>query len=371
MQRSGPNFHLPGCRGSHTRALRQTIWACWAVSSMLLLVPAAQAEETLADSTTLPVALQHIYASGVPHSLDELRLMDEHQRALVERLQPVTVGIGIKSTQGSGVIISADGYVLTAAHVAGEANRQVDIMTSDGRTWSGMTLGMYKTLDAALIKITAASHGAGDEQSAAEEQTWPYAAMGDSANLRPGSWCLALGHPGGFQPDRQAPVRFGRVLTVNKRVIETDCILIGGDSGGPLFDMEGRVVGVHSRIGVGLTKNLHVPVHAYQDNWKRLARGESWGDLRELTGPPRIGVKGEPGVVEARIFQVLPASPAEAAGLRSGDLVVRVGDEGVSTFDDLKQSVARLNPGDDVTVIVLRGTERKEFTVIIGAGSAQ
>jgi serine protease Do len=191
--------------------------------------------------------------------------------------------------------------------------------------------------------------------------------MGDTARLRAGSWCLALGHPGGYQLDRLPSARFGRVLVVNDKLIETDCILIGGDSGGPLFDMEGRVVGIHSRIGSQLSKNLHVPVHAYRDSWDRLVRGEKWGSLLSLVGRPVIGVLGDRNTEVPRIAQVLPASPAESAGLQPGDLVVRFGDDEVKKFGDLKDLVSRRSPGDEVVVVVLRGEKTMEFSLVVGA----
>jgi serine protease Do len=338
------------------------VWAMGAIVATAAVTAAAQDD----GASTLPVALQRIYSSGVPTSVDELRLMDEHQRTLVQRLLQVTVGLEIGPTQGSGVIISSDGYILTAAHVAGEANRNVWVMTSDGRRLRGKTLGMNKGMDAGLIKIDDAPREGEDPPPDAKNQ-WPHADMGSASELRPGSWCLALGHPGGYQLDRQPAARFGRVLSVTNSVIESDCILIGGDSGGPLFDMEGRVVGIHSRIGSRLTKNLHVPVHAYRDNWERLVRGESWGSLLDLIGRPMIGVLGDRNTDEPRIAQVLPASPAESAGLQAGDLVIRFGDDEVKKFDDLKELVGRRNPGDEVTIVVTRGTETMEFPLVVGA----
>ena len=186
--------------------------------------------------------------------------MDQHQQELVEKVTAVTVGLQIGPTQGSGVLVSKEGHVLTAAHVAGRAGLEVRVIMPDGRKYRGTTLGMNKGVDAAMLKINR-------QLRDGEEIAWPYASMGQAAELEPGSWCLALGHPGGYQTDRQPVVRFGRVLSTNKMVITTDCKLIGGDSGGPLFDMEGNVIGIHSRIGTKVTKNLHVPIDNYRINW--------------------------------------------------------------------------------------------------------
>jgi serine protease Do len=309
---------------------------------------------------SMPVALSRIYDSGTPETLEDLRLMDAYQRQLVRKVASATVGVQIGATQGSGVIISPEGYVLTAAHVAGTPKLEVSVIFPDGQRHRGRTLGMNKNLDAGLIKLD-------PPQADQHEGPWPSVDMGHASDLRPGSWCLALGHPGGYQPGREPVARFGRVLVNRDSVIETDCILVGGDSGGPLFDMEGKVVGVHSRIGSHLTKNLHVPVEAYRADWDRLAGGESWGSLLSVIGRPIIGVLGDRDSDEPRISQVLPASPAEAAGLQPGDLIVRFGGEEVQEFKRLKELVDRRQPGDEVVVEVRRGDETREFRLIVGA----
>ena len=308
----------------------------------------------------MPVALSRIYDAGTPETLEDLRLMDAYQRELVRRVASATVGIQIGTTQGSGVIINPEGYVLTAAHVTGQVGLEVRVMFPDGRHHRGRTLGMNKSLDAGLIKLD-------PPQADQNEGPWPSVAMGRASDLRPGSWCLALGHAGGYQPGREPVARFGRVLANRDSVIETDCILVGGDSGGPLFDMEGRVVGVHSRIGSHLTKNLHVPVEAYRADWDRLARGDSWGSLLSVIGRPIIGVLGDRNSDEPRISQVLPASPAERAGLQPGDLIVRFGGEEVREFKRLKELVDRRQPGDTVLVEVRRGDQTREFLLMVGA----
>src|SRR5690606_1520398 len=120
------------------------------------------------------------------------------------------------------------------------------------------------SIDSGLMEIT-------------DQGDFPAVEMGDSSKLKRGQWVLALGHPGGFESGRRPVLRLGRILDVEDDAIRTDCTLVGGDSGGPLFDMQGRVIAIHSRIGGPLTANIHVPVNVYKENWDRLAAGEAWG----------------------------------------------------------------------------------------------
>jgi Trypsin-like peptidase domain len=102
--------------------------------------------------------------------------------------------------------------------------------------------------------------------------------MGKSGELAKGQWVIGIGHPGGFRPNRTPVVRVGRILHTDSFVLRTDCTLVGGDSGGPLFDMQGRVIGIHSRIGgFAITENMHVPVDTFRATWDKLAEGRSWG----------------------------------------------------------------------------------------------
>ncbi len=127
---------------------------------------------------------------------------------------------------------------------------------------------MYVSADAGLMKI-------------ADKGPWPHVEMGHSAELRPGVWCLALGHPLGYEKDRPPVVRVGRILRVGPTLVQSDCPLVGGDSGGPLFDLQGRVIAIHSRIGGPTDINLHVPVDVFHENWERLTKGEAWEDQIE------------------------------------------------------------------------------------------
>jgi S1-C subfamily serine protease len=315
-----------------------------------------------ADAGALSAQLERIFSGEVPTSIDDLKAMQEHQRWLARKVIPCTVGVMVGGAQGSGVIVSKDGYVLTAAHVVGQPGRPVRFTMPDGSAVMGTTLGVNRRIDAGLMKIT------GDEINGQKVEEWPFLEMGSSTDLKPGQWCMATGHPGGPQRDREPVVRFGRILEADENVIKTDCKLVGGDSGGPLFDVQGRVIAIHSRIGGRLTDNLHVPVNTYREDWDRLAAGEEWGrfpGLPSLRRGPYLGVGGSPEGEEARIESVGEGTPAEKAGIKVGDVVKQFNGKEVSTFEDLQDAVSETRPGQVVKVVVERDGETKELEVRI------
>lgn len=292
----------------------------------------------------------------LPASLEELQQLEAQIRQTVQRVLPATVAVRVGGGQGSGVIISPTGYVLTAGHVAGDAHREATVIFADGKKVRARTLGIDRTADAGLLQL----EGNGP---------WPHVDMGDTQKVKLGQWCLALGHPGGYQPGRPPVVRLGRIVQLTPRFLRTECTLVGGDSGGPLFDLEGRVIGIHSRIGISLTANLHVPVNIFRTDWERLAAGEVWGE-RKPAGKPRdkafLGVQGNPEVEPCRIEEVLPDSPAARAGLRPGDILTQLDEQQLNSFADLAAAVARYRPGDRVTLQVQRGRQRLTLSVVLG-----
>lgn len=206
--------------------------------------------------------LDAVFDKPAPEGASDLRVIEQAARDLAEKLIPCTVGISVGMAQASGVIVSQDGYVLTAAHVAGRPGREVQVKLDDGTELDATTLGIHTEADGGLIKITS-------------EGSWPYAAIVSPDEApRVGDWCLATGHPSGYQSDRDAPVRLGRVIEINTHVIQTDCAITEGDSGGPLFDMQGRVIGIHSRIAEEVTENLHGPALAFHEAWEQLKAGK-------------------------------------------------------------------------------------------------
>jgi serine protease Do len=284
----------------------------------------------------------------LPENVQDLRAIQERVKKMAAKVMPCVVGIRIEHAAGSGVIVSKDGYVLTAGHISGEPRRDVEILLPDGKTLKGETLGSNAAIDSGMIRIT-------------EKGDWPFVEMGDSAKLEVGAWCMALGHPEGFRKGRPPVLRLGRVLSRKDDFLRTDCALVGGDSGGPLFDLNGKVIGINSRISEQMTWNLHVPVDTYRANWGRLAKGDVWGGKKQRG--PYIGVEIDDN---CRIVRVVEDSPADKAGLKANDVVILFDKDQIEDADDLLTLIAKQKPGNEVPIQVRRGKKVLNFKVIIG-----
>lgn len=204
---------------------------------------------------------------------EDLPAFNQHLNEVAGRCRAATVGIVIPGgSMGSGVIIDETGLILTAAHVLPEAGGDIVIVTADGKQLPGKALGVNRGVDSGMAKITAPG-------------TYPYASIADADTMWEGDWCIAFGNGGGVQTDRPAPMRLGRVLHITSatsaiRWITTDCTVISGDSGGPLFDLDGKVIGIHSNIGMSVLVNRHVPISAYHAQWDELLKPG------EINAPP-------------------------------------------------------------------------------------
>lgn len=285
-------------------------------------------------------------APAAPKNLDDLKALEEQIRRVAERVRPCTVGVA----DGSGVVVSEDGYVLTVAHVGERAGRNVRITFPDGRRVRGRTLGNDHGMDAGLVKITT-------------EGKWPFVEMGRSGSLKPGQWCLAVGYPVSFDRRRLPPIRIGRVLRRNSSMLVTDCTIMGGDSGGPLFDLEGKLIGIGSRCSDPVTVNLYVPVDTFHDSWDRLAKGEDFDSLaREVAF---LGVSPEANEEAPRIGRVIAGSPAEKAGLKPGDVVLKFDGRLPKQYADLRALLRKKKPEDKVQLQVRRGEETLDLTVTL------
>ena len=295
-------------------------------------------------------SLQNVYAGRPPQTLKELKALEAQQSKVAAAIQLVTVNVRQGAAQGSGVII-ANNFVLTAAHVGGRPNQEAKVLLSDGTELKAQVLGMNRNVDAGLLKIV-------DTKG----KVLPYATIGKSNSLKAGQWVIGSGHPGGWQASRGAVIRVGRILNLMNDTLITDVALIGGDSGGPLFNLKGELIGIHSRIGTDVSDNMHVPVDTFEKDWDRLKSGEAWGVLPGYR--PMIGVGLKEGETRAVLGEV--SGPAFEAGLEVGDVVVKFEDQKIESFKDLQNAVLTTLPGDTVRIEVLRDNERMRFLVRVG-----
>lgn len=318
------------------------------------------ARESLSDDEFK--SFKEAISKPVPETVDDLLAIERRVRRLADDLSLATVNVRIGRAQGSGVIVSKDGYVLTAAHVSGAPGRDCTLILHDGRRVKGKTLGVNRSLDAGMVQIT--DNPDGDSNSDAD--AWPFAEMGKSDEVKVGNWVVALGHPGGYRNKRPPVLRLGRVILKRDSMVQSDCTLVGGDSGGPLFDMDGRVIGIHSRIGASTAWNFHVPISAYTDGWDRLVKAEAWGG-RTLSqpSPAIIGVQGEDHARGCRITVLSEGLPAAKAGFRVGDVITKFNNKKITGFDSLAQNVRSKKPGDAVKIELIRDGETKTFEVTL------
>lgn len=292
-----------------------------------------------------------------PASIDDLRAIQTRLQAKLPDAKAATVGVLAGGGSGSGVIVSKDGYVLTAAHVSGAPNTPVRIVLPGGEIVKGKSLGTARAADAGIIKI----EDAGD---------YPFVPMGKSQPLKAGQWCFAIGHPGGYDKERGPVVRLGRMISRNDNVVWSDCKLLGGDSGGPLFDLDGNVIGIHSRISSANDANFHAPIDAYTRDWVRLVAGEVINPLRPRvqrdSNAPFLGVAAVAHEKGALVERVVDASSAKKAGIKVGDVITHFGDDAVKDHRNLIEHILKHKINDRVNVRVIRNGKTVDLDVKLG-----
>ncbi|MFT5905835.1 MAG: serine protease Do [Cryomorphaceae bacterium] len=300
-----------------------------------------------------------VTAPAKVQSLEDLKRIQDQIKAVVKKVRPATVALtSTKSgASGSGVIVNKNGLILTAAHVV-QGNEEMSIIFPDGKAFTAKVLGSNRTKDVAMLQLV-------------KKKNWPFAEIGDSDALKIGGYVIAMGHAGGYDTRRPAPVRFGRLLSKNRKgFITSDSVLIGGDSGGPLFDINGKIVGINSSIGQSWLTNNHASISALVQDWDRLLKGDTWGELNQnpLADPdsPVMGFTFEEnrnkGVI---VMEVLDDSPAKKAGFKSGDVLVAIENEKVKNGRDLLVALNRYKPKDTVEVSLKREQEKIKLKITL------
>lgn len=265
---------------------------------------------------------------------------------------------------GSGFIISADGYVMTNAHVI-EGADEVTVKLLDKREFRAKVVGADKRTDVALLKIDASG--------------LPAVKLGDSNALKPGEWVVAIGSPFGFEHSVTAGIvsAKGRALPQENYVpfIQTDVAINPGNSGGPLFNLRGEVVGINSQIfsrsGGFMGISFAIPIDQAMDIQQQLrTRGrvshgrmgvsiqEVTRDVAEAFGLPKAG--------GALVNSVEPNGPAARAGIEPGDVILRFDGKPVAASSDLPRMVGAMKPGTKAQIEVWRKGQVRTLTVTVG-----
>jgi len=267
--------------------------------------------------------------------------------------------------QGSGFIVSADGYILTNNHVVGDADK-ITVKLQDGREFTAKTIGTDPHSDVALIKIDA--------------KGLPVLALGDSDALEVGEWVVAIGNPFGLSHTLTVGVvsakgRSSVGLADYENFIQTDAAINPGNSGGPLVDLDGRAVGMNtaifSRSGGYMGIGFAIPINMIKAIKKQLietgsvTRGYLGIVIQDLTPDlaKSFGLDLHKGVL---IAEVSKNSPAEHAGLKQGDVIIEFDGKAVEQVGSFRNHVALNAPGSSKPITVLRKGERRTLTVTIG-----
>ena len=291
-------------------------------------------------------------------SIEELKERERKVKKVVSELMPTVVAVvgNDQPATGSGVIINEDGLIMTAGHVTEAAGKELTIIFPDGRSVKGESLGANRTRDAGLARIT-------------EEGKWPFAKIGDSKKAKLGEWLIAMGHPGGYDLNRSPPIRLGRLISSGSMgMLRTDCTLVGGDSGGPLFNLEGEVIGIHSSIGGSLAENRHVPSSVFKAGWDRMLAGEIWGSLGMMAAGvnpdrPMLGVRMNDSNGQVTVDKVFPNSPAKRAGIEDGDVILKIDGIAAEQMSDVVDQVSSSSAGDVLEVQIMRDDKEQSFKV--------
>ena len=291
-------------------------------------------------------------------SIEELKERERKVKKVVSELMPTVVAVvgNDQPATGSGVIINEDGLIMTAGHVTEAAGKELTIIFPDGRSVKGESLGANRTRDAGLARIT-------------EEGKWPFAKIGDSKKAKLGEWLIAMGHPGGYDLNRSPPIRLGRLISSGSMgMLRTDCTLVGGDSGGPLFNLEGEVIGIHSSIGGSLAENRHVPSSVFKAGWDRMLAGEIWGSLGMMAAGvnpdrPMLGVRMNDSNGQVTVDKVFPNSPAKRAGIEDGDVILKIDGIAAEQMSDVVDQVSSSSAGDILEVQIMRDDKEQSFKV--------
>ncbi len=306
----------------------------------------------------------------------DLELLDAYSRAVVqvvERVGPAVAAIRMRRRRGipqaaegagSGVIIAPDGFILTNDHVVDEA-AEVSVTFTTGKTASARLVGADPATDLAVIQ--------------AATSDLPVAELGNSDALRVGQMAIAIGNPLGFQSTVSAGVvsalgrtlrsRSGRLI---ENVIQTDVALNPGNSGGPLVDSHGRVIGINTAM-IFMAQGISFAIPVNTAKWvagELIAHGRvrrSYLGISAGVQPISPYLQRQLGVdsqTVVEVVEVMGGGPAERAGLRPGDLILSLDGEPIRTVDDIHRLLTRWRPGHPAKMDILHASRKHTIEIV-------
>lgn len=308
-----------------------------------------------------------------PAETSDVELLDAYSRAViqvVDTVGPAVVGIFVghqeqgQAGAGSGVVITPDGYILTNDHVVHGAGK-IGVRLCDGTSLAAQLIGTDPATDLAVIRVTASS--------------LPHAILGDSVTLKVGQLVIASGNPFGFQSTVSTGVvsALGRALRSQEgrlieNIVQHTAPLNPGNSGGPLVDSRGRVVGINTAI-IAMAQGIGFAIPSATAKWvvsQVLLHGRVRRGFLGLAGRPRplerrlVRFHQLSGEFAVEAISVDPKGPAALGGLKTGDLIVAINGASVASVDDIHRFLSEWPLGQGVTLTVLRGSERRELDVV-------
>ena len=290
--------------------------------------------------------------SETPQNHDDLKAIQDRLKLILSGAKKSLVAIESEDGAGSGVIISEDGLVLTAAHVIGETGKKMKVRLPNGKSLPAVSLGGSEISDAGMLKIT-------------KKGKWPHVQIEKMNSSKVGDWCFAIGHPGGFDKERGIIVRLGRVIGKTEDTLQSDSRLLGGDSGGPLFNLNGKVIAIHSRISKEADQNFHVPIECFHINWKFYEEGKLLTfDKIEKKG--FLGVSCQATEEGLKILNVVEGSSAQKTGLQKDDILFSLDGEKLDSREELTILISEKSPNDAVTIEFRRDKKQISLQVILG-----
>ena len=265
--------------------------------------------------------------------------------------------------QGSGFLVTADGFILTNNHLVGDAE-DIAVQLGDGRKFTGKIVGTDPETDVAVVRIPA--------------ENLPYVELANSDTLEVGEWVIAIGNPFGLSHTVTAGIvsakgRQGMGVSYYEDFIQTDAAINFGNSGGPLLNLDGKAVGINTaiigpggNIGIGLAIPITMAKTVYEQlkDGGKVVRGYLGVEIDNLEAGMGefFGIENGKGAV---VMRVLEDSPAAKAGIKADDIVVEMEGEPIATATDLMNRVAMRKPGSKISVVILRDGKRKTMPITL------